>query len=76
VLYLFIVKDPKLPSTGIVPQSSLLETSLQSWNVKSDDIQINHEKNWHEKMVQDTCHVYQRQCKTNYKLGLDNCDYP
>jgi hypothetical protein len=44
VLYLFIVKDPKLPSTGIVPQSSLLETSLQSWNVKSDDIQINHKK--------------------------------
>jgi hypothetical protein len=44
MLYLFIGKDPKLPSTGIVPQSSLLETSLQSWNVKSDDIQINHEK--------------------------------
>jgi len=30
LLYLFIGKDPKLPSTGIVPQRSLLETSLQS----------------------------------------------
>jgi len=37
LVYLSIGKDSKLPSTGIVPQRSLSETSLQNWGSKLAD---------------------------------------